>query len=144
MFLTSSSSKRARFCLGSGRKLQSGIERSKKLVYFGLCAPPGETTVFLEEHDEFGPVYVENGDSTGSSCFHRSVTSERKKRTSLSGGDFTRSSARNQERCSPANRTAYSFVSGSSSPIVRWIISTITPRDPRHGEFGEPETRTAS
>jgi len=69
MFLTSSSSKRARFCLGSGRKLQSGIERSKKLVYFGLCAPPGETTVFLEEHDEFGPVYVENGDSTGIELF---------------------------------------------------------------------------
>jgi len=49
--------------------LQSGIERSKKLVYFGLCAPPGKTTVFLEEHDEFGPVYVENGDSTGIELF---------------------------------------------------------------------------
>ncbi|HYR83728.1 MAG TPA: hypothetical protein VE422_06595 [Terriglobia bacterium] len=45
------------------------MEHSKELVYFRLCPPADEPTVFLQEHHEFSPIYVENGNPAGIQLF---------------------------------------------------------------------------
>jgi hypothetical protein len=45
------------------------MKRLKELVYFCFCPAPDETTVFLQQHDEFSPIAVQNTDSMGIQLF---------------------------------------------------------------------------